>query len=69
MMLKLKRMDLIDLYIGLKQVKNKKMEVLKEKNGNKIVVIMENGLIIKNMDLVFKSMAIKINMKEVGFKI
>ena len=69
MMLKHKKMVPIEQFIGLKLVKNKKMVVLKEKNGNKTVCIMENGLIIKNMDLEFKSMGIKINMKEVGFKI
>jgi len=45
------------------------MAVLKVKNGNKIVDIMENGTIIKNMVLEFKSMEIKINMKVVGCKI
>ena len=59
----------IEQFIGWKQAINKKMAVLKEKNGNKIVDIMENGTIIKNMDLEFKFMEIKINMKVDGCKI
>lgn len=45
------------------------MEVLREKNGDKIAVTMVNGRITKNMDLLFKFMEIMIVMKEVGCKI
>ena len=62
-------MTLIELFTGLKQIKNKKTVALKEKNGNKFVVIMENGKIIKNTGLEFKYMEIKINMKVDGCKI
>ena len=59
----------IEQFIGWKQAKNKKTVVLKVQNGNKIVVIMENGKIIKNTGLEFKYMEIKINMKVDGCKI
>jgi hypothetical protein len=45
------------------------MEVLKEKNGVKTAVTMENGKIIRNMDLLYKSMEMEINLKEDGCKI
>ena len=59
----------IEQFIGWKQAKNKKTVVLKVQNGNKIVVIMVNGKIIKKMGLEFKCMEIKINMKGDGCKI
>ena len=58
----------IDLYIGLSLARNKRMEALKAKSGNRIVGIMENGKIIKNMASEYKSMETKINMRGVGFK-
>ena len=45
------------------------MEFLKEKNGFKTAVTTENGKIIKNMDLLFKSTETEINLNEVGCKI
>ena len=62
-------MILIEQFIGWKQAKNKKTVVLKVQNGNKTVVIMVNGKIIKKMGLEFKCMEIKINMKVDGCKI
>lgn len=68
MMLRPRKMGLIDLYIGLSPARNKRMEALKAKSGNRIVGIMENGKIIKNMGSEYKSMGTKINMKVDGFK-
>jgi hypothetical protein len=45
------------------------MEVLREKNGNKLLVILEIGRIIGRMDSVFNSIRMEINTKECGIEI
>ena len=69
MIIKHKKTEAIEQFIGWRIVKYLKIDVLKEKNGFKTAVTTENGKIIKIMDLLFKSTETEINLNEVGCKI
>lgn len=66
MMLKLKRMDYIKPYIGLKVNLRMKMVLKRLKDGLLIRNMLGIGKIILNLDLEFNIMEMAINMKVVG---
>lgn len=62
-------MALIEQSIGLKNKKKTKTDLIKEKSGHKTADTTENGWIIKNTVLLFKSMEITTVTKEAGCRI
>jgi len=61
-----KRMDLIEVFTGLKRSQNKKMDQLKEKCGLNHLDILVTGETIARKDSVFNSTRMEISMKECG---
>lgn len=66
---KLKRMDHIEVFTGLKRRKDKKMGLSKVKSGNSQAGILGTGEIMEKKDLELCSSQMEINMKECGIQI
>ena len=63
---RLKRMELIGQFTGLRRSRGKKMEVLKEKSGNTLPDISAIGKIIRRTASVFISIRTAISMRVFG---
>lgn len=66
LMPKLKKMDLTDLFIGLKRNQGKRMDLSREKCGRRHPGILEIGETTARKDLEYSSIQMETNMKACG---